>query len=72
MLKSQTLNDRLGGIPPHQWFTLKEIANMIGNKPHTSLKQRIMLDDRFTIRQALVNDSPIPNIWRWEYQRIAG
>lgn len=71
MSSLQTLNDRLGGIPPHEWFTLKEVAQMIGNKPHSSLKMRIMLDDRFNVRQVIVSDSPIPNIWRWEYMRIS-
>jgi len=63
------LDERLMRVPIGTRHTLAEIAELIGTKPSTALKCRLMLTSGFSAELVLSPISPVPKTLRWEFIR---
>jgi len=65
----KNLDERLERVPIGIPHTLAEIAEIIGTKPNTALKCRLLCTSNFTAQRMLTELSPVPNTFRWEFVR---
>jgi len=65
----QNLDERLDRVPIGISHTLAEIASIIGTKPSTALKCRLLCTANFSAKRMPSPNSPIPKTFRWEFVR---
>jgi len=63
------LDERLERVPIGIPHTLAQIADLIGTKPNTALKCRLLCTANFSAQRMLSPTSPIPKTIRWEFVR---